>query len=219
MLFAKAKTTRPGGYEGRKDTTMNFINIESIMTAKVAEYIAKGYTLSTGTMSGSQGEVAKVDVVKNKQVVRIMLTRENRYDDNGCYFALTLTVGCHTLPKARCFDRIIWNRDLEVIERREFFSVDIDADNFTENRDDLIEQHKKQMQRWRNREALREMRIKKDITSEKAKAIVLPFIRRQNRCKRMKVEDIVKVIRFNTSKYDKMHYNVTLSNGKTYKLA
>jgi hypothetical protein len=170
-------------------------------------------------MSGSQGEVAKVDVVRNKQVVRIMLTRENRYDLNGWYFALTLTVGCHTLPKMRSFDRIIWNRDLEVIERREFFSVDIDADNFTENRDDLIEQQKKQMQRWLNRDAIRDLRSKKDITSEKAKAIVLPFIRRQNRCKRAKVEDIESVIRFIPSSSAKMHYAITLRNGKTYNLA
>lgn len=198
---------------------MKFQEIESIMTAKVAYYIAWGYTLSTGTMSGSQGEVAKVDVVKNKRVVRIMLTRENRFDDNGCYFALTLTVGCHTLPRERSFDRIIWNKDLEVIERREFFSVDIDADNFTENRDDLIEQHKKQMQRWLNQDAIRDLRSKKDITSEKAKAIVLPFIRRQNRCKRAKVEDIKSVIRFNASRYGKMHYAITLKNGKTYTLA
>ena len=198
---------------------MKFNDIESIMTAKVAEYIAWGYTLSTGTMSGSQGEVAKVDIVKNKRVVRIMLTRENRYDDNGCYFALTLTVGCHTLPKARSFDRIIWNRDLEVIERREFFSVDIDANNFTENRDDLIEQHKKQMQRWRNRNARCKLSLSKDITSEAAKAIVLPFIRRQNRCKRAKVEDIESVIRFIPSSSAKMHYAITLRNGKTYNLA
>lgn len=202
---------------------MKHTDIESIMTAKVAEYIAKGYTLSTATMSGSQGEIAKVDVRKNGEIIRILLTSENRWDDNGEYRAVTLTVGrSKPVCKSHPFDTMchtIWNKELEVIERREFYSVDSSADNFTENRDDLIEQHKKQMQRWRNRDALREMRIKKDITSEKAKAIVLPFIRRQNRCKRMKVEDIVKVIRFNTSRYDKMHYSVTMNNGKTYKLA
>lgn len=202
---------------------MKHTDIESIMTAKVAEYIAKGYTFSTATMSGSQGEIAKVDVRKGGEIIRILLTSENRWDDNGEYRTVTLTVGrSKQVRKSHPFDTMchtIWNKELEVIERREFYSVDSSADNFTENRDDLIEQHKKQMQRWRNRDALREMRINKDITSEKAKAIVLPFIRRQNRCKRIKVEDIVKVTRFNTSKYDKMHYSVTLSNGKTYKLA
>lgn len=35
---------------------MKYIDINQKFTAKVAEYIAKGYTINTATMSGSQGE-------------------------------------------------------------------------------------------------------------------------------------------------------------------
>ncbi len=47
---------------------MKYIDINQKFTAKVAEYIAKGYTINTATMSGSQGEVAHVDLTDGKQV-------------------------------------------------------------------------------------------------------------------------------------------------------
>ena len=50
---------------------MKYIDINQKFTAKVAEYIAKGYTINTATMSGSQGEVAHVDLTDGKQVVRV----------------------------------------------------------------------------------------------------------------------------------------------------
>lgn len=52
---------------------MKYIDINQKFTAKVAEYIAKGYTINTATMSGSQGEVAHVDLTDGKQVVRVLL--------------------------------------------------------------------------------------------------------------------------------------------------
>lgn len=52
---------------------MKYIDINQRFTAKVAEYIAKGYTINTATMSGSQGEVAHVDLTDGKQVVRVLL--------------------------------------------------------------------------------------------------------------------------------------------------
>lgn len=36
---------------------MKYIDINQKFTAKVAEYIAKGYTINTATMSGSQGDL------------------------------------------------------------------------------------------------------------------------------------------------------------------
>lgn len=50
---------------------MKYIDINQKFTAKVAEYIAKGYTINIATMSGSQGEVAHVDLTDGKQVVRV----------------------------------------------------------------------------------------------------------------------------------------------------
>lgn len=43
---------------------MKHTEIEAIMTAKVNEFITKGYTINATTMSGSQGEIAKIDFRK-----------------------------------------------------------------------------------------------------------------------------------------------------------
>ena len=54
----------------------DYIDIEgisAIATAKVAEYIADGYILNTGTMSGSQGDILKVDLVKGDKTVRVRM--------------------------------------------------------------------------------------------------------------------------------------------------
>jgi hypothetical protein len=59
---------------------MKYIDINQKFTAKVAEYIAKGYTINTATMSGSQGEVAHVDLTDGKQVVRVLLDSFTEYD-------------------------------------------------------------------------------------------------------------------------------------------
>lgn len=203
---------------------MKHTDIEAIMTAKVAEYITKGYILSTVTMSGHQGEIAKVDVKKGNEVIRIMLTSESNWTEEGTIQKTTLTVGRaqKQVRINRPFDSMcttIWNNELDIIEALIWYSVDSSANYFSEDENEIIEQHKKQMKRWRVREAYRKMRVQKDVTSDAAKAAVLPFIRRQNRCGRMKAENITKITKYYSCEYDKMHYSITLTNNKSYKLA
>lgn len=203
---------------------MNHTDIENIMTAKVTEFITTGYILNAATMSGHQGEIAKVDLRKGDEIIRVLLTSRSAWNDDGCYQVTTLTVGRNTekIRKSHPFDTMantIWNNRLEIIEERNFYSVDSSADNFYENLDFLAEQTEKQMNRYRIRETYRRMRSKKDVTSDAAKAIVLPFIRRQDRCGRVKIDDIKQVVRFLADKYERMHYVVTLNNGKSFRLA
>lgn len=203
---------------------MKHTEIEAIMTAKVAEYISKGYILSTVTMSGHQGEVSKVDVKKGNEIIRILLTSESSWDDEGHIQKTTLTVGRaqDKVRSNRPFDTMattIWNNKLDIIEELVWYSVDSSADYFSEDKDEIIEQHKTQMNRWRVRESIRDMRTKKDVTNEAMKKAVLPFIRKQNRCGKMKAENITKIVKFYSCEYSRMHYNITLTNNKTYKLA
>lgn len=203
---------------------MKHTDIEAIMTAKVAEYITKGYILSTVTMSGHQGEIAKVDVKKGNEVIRIMLTSESNWTEEGTIQKTTLTVGRaqKQVRINRPFDSMcttIWNNELDIIEALIWYSVDSSANYFSEDENEIIEQHKKQMKRWRVREAYRKMRVQKDVTSDAAKAAVLPFIRRQNRCGKMKAENITKITKYYSCEYDKMHYSITLTNNKSYRLA
>ena len=72
---------------------MKYIDINQKFTAKVAEYIAKGYTINTATMSGSQGEVAHVDLTDGKQVVRVLLDSFTEYDSFNSLSGLEIVVG------------------------------------------------------------------------------------------------------------------------------
>lgn len=203
---------------------MKHTEIEAIMSAKVAEYITKGYILNTTTMSGHQGEVAKVDVKKGDEIIRILLTSESSWDDEGTVQKTTLTVGRaqEKVRSSRPFDTMcttIWNHELDVIEERVWYSVDSSADYFSEDKAEIIAQHKKQLKRWRIREAYREARIGKEITSDKAKQIVLSFVRNQKGFKKASTADIKSIKRFARSEYDKMHYTITMTNGKSFKVA
>lgn len=117
---------------------MKQIDIESIMTAKVTEYISKGYVLSPATMSGHQGEIGKIDLHKGTEVIRILLTSE--YESCvrtlGRIDSIMLTVGrVEHKRNDRPFStwNTIWNDKLEVIEQRQFYQIDERADFFTED--------------------------------------------------------------------------------------
>lgn len=198
--------------------------IEAIFTEKVQEYIEKGYILSTTTMSGHQGEIAKVDVKKGNEIIRILLTSESAWDDEGNIQKTTLTVGRaqDKVRSSRPFDTMattIWNNRLDIIEERVWYSVDSSADCFSEDKAEILAQHKKQMERWRMREALRYLKNGKDVTGDKAKLVALAFIRKQRGEKRAKVEDIASIRRWYSEQYDGMHYAIKMVSGKSYRLA
>ncbi len=79
---------------------MKYIDINQKFTAKVAEYIAKGYTINTATMSGSLGEVAHVDLTDGKQVVRVLLDSFTEYNSST---ACPVWKSLSALPQIRSF--------------------------------------------------------------------------------------------------------------------
>lgn len=105
---------------------MKYIDINQKFTAKVAEYIAKGYTINTATMSGSQGEVAHVDLTDGKQVVRVLLDSFTEYDSFNSLSGLEIVVGTPA-DKVVPYDTVryntIWNNRLEVIESERFYEI------------------------------------------------------------------------------------------------
>ena len=119
--------------------------IEAIFTEKVQEYITKGYILSTTTMSGHQGEVAKVDVKKGNEIIRILLTSKTAWSDDGTIQQTKLTVG-RAQKQARKhspFDTMattIWNNELDIIEEMVWYSVDSSADCFSEDKAEILAQ-------------------------------------------------------------------------------
>lgn len=60
---------------------MNYVDINKKYTATVAEYMAKGYTINTRTMSGSQGDYAHIDLTDGTEVIRIMVDTFHEWTD------------------------------------------------------------------------------------------------------------------------------------------
>ena len=52
---------------------MKYADINRRFTEIVAEWLAKGYSINTASMSGSQGETAKIDLTDGKEIVRILV--------------------------------------------------------------------------------------------------------------------------------------------------
>ena len=52
---------------------MTYADINKMFTAEVSKYLARGYHFNTASMSGSQGETAKVDLTNGTEIIRVLL--------------------------------------------------------------------------------------------------------------------------------------------------
>lgn len=75
---------------------MKFIDINREFTAAASSYIAQGYIINTASMSGSQGEIAHIDLTDGKQIVRVLLDRFSEWEDYNQLGGLKLVVGIAT---------------------------------------------------------------------------------------------------------------------------
>ena len=64
---------------------MKRTELDVIFTNKVNEYLARGYVFNTNTMSGSQGEIAHVDLRKGDEILRIVM--DGKYDWRNLVFS------------------------------------------------------------------------------------------------------------------------------------
>ena len=63
---------------------MTYADINKMFTAEVSKYLARGYHFNTASMSGSQGETAKVDLTNGTEIIRVLLrTFSDGWDKQG----------------------------------------------------------------------------------------------------------------------------------------
>lgn len=96
-----------------------FKDVEKMFTEKVAQYIANGYLVNATTMAGHQGEICKLDLRKGDEVVRILIDMTNK----GWQKIYYLLVGKNTDVLYGGMDNIIWNKNLQEIERHDFYVI------------------------------------------------------------------------------------------------
>ena len=155
--------------------------IDRLFTEKVAEYLGKGYRIHTSTMGGSQGEIAHIDLTNGVELLRILLDRHFSFDSGD---HLVLLVG-RNVELLNSVTMTVWNHRLEVMEEQTFCKV---GENFYVSPEEYPAIREKRSARYKGRDNAVCVNL-----GEKAKEIVLPFVRRQSKCKRVKLSDIQNV--------------------------
>lgn len=182
---------------------MRKMEIDSLFTARVTEYLSRGYVMHTDTMHGSQGEIAKVDLSNGTEIIRVLLN--NKFCLNGQQ--VILKVGRNTDTLRGTTSDTIWNGNLDILEETVFCKVGENYYVTPEEYEAIYAKH------W----ARRERAVRKQLIElgEAAREIVLPFVRRQPKCKRVKASDIERV--FKSVDKNRVTYSVTVK-GRTYRL-
>lgn len=112
---------------------MKFADINIRYTEIVTEWLAKGYTINTRTMSGSQGEIANIDLTNGTEIVRILV--DTFSDWNAHIEGVEIVVGRATDADVRPHNEsgwaTIWNNRLEVIFTERFYKIGVDRNSGT----------------------------------------------------------------------------------------
>lgn len=169
---------------------MKYIDINAKFTAAVNSYLAQGYIINAASMSGSQGEVAHIDLTNGKQIVRVLLDSFTEWEDSSMMEGLKLVIGIATgsakpNDNQRC--DVIWNNRLEVISCEKFYKLSSNRDDsaFYGTREEATAADEKRFERY----CRRDCRIKKHLP-EKASPLVKEFVRRKFGLKRVVVSNI-----------------------------
>lgn len=100
-------------------TTMN--EISAITTAKVNEFVEKGYVFNFDTMAGSQGDKFYADLVKGDVIYRVRVYEKH---EGLCNTKLVLEVRRIERKSINSFmSGTIWNSDGEVVESYSWYLI------------------------------------------------------------------------------------------------
>ena len=104
---------------------MKYADINRRFTEIVAEWLAKGYSINTASMSGSQGETAKIDLTDGKEIVRILVDRFSDYAANveGVEIIVGKALDADVRPNNNDNWATLWNNRLEVLQQERFFKI------------------------------------------------------------------------------------------------
>lgn len=197
-------------------------DIENLYTDTIKEYLDKGYRIYYSTMGRRQGEIVKIDLTNDKEVIRILLSNKTEhYREHPIHKYmdldyLTIIVGRNTDKLiGDSFVDTIWNKHLELISEIRFYKIDRKNDSFFGTKKEAIDAMHKYYERLKFKSFdWAEERV--EINSDEAKRIVLPFVKRQYRCKSATVKDIEKIEKV-IPKNGKVYYMIQVK-GKRYEM-
>lgn len=165
---------------------MKFIDINREFTAAANSYMAQGYYINAGTMGGSQGEVAHIDLTNGTEIIRVLLTTFNNYLGTEGVELIVGRVKDDIKPNQEDRWNTVWNERLEVISNKKFYRLNNRAqDGFYGTEEEANAADEKRFERY----CRRDCRIKKHLP-EKASPLVKEFVRRKFGLKRVVVSNI-----------------------------
>ena len=169
---------------------MKFIDINKRYSEIVAEYMNKGYTINTASMSGTQGEVAKIDLTNGVEIIRIKIDTFFSWDDVYQYEGYEIVVGKSTdnvKPNSNDTFNTIWSSHLEVIHSERFYEIGTKRKNdFYGTKEEAAKASAIRYERYNNRENAEN----KCVDSEKAMEIAERIVRNKMGFKRINKADV-----------------------------
>ena len=174
---------------------MNQNDINRAFTVKVTELLGRGYQIHPGTMGGSQGEIAHIDLCKGDEIIRVLLDHSAGHGEKPD--GVRLIVGRNTdRIRMNCFDKLgntIWNNHLKILSEIEF--CQIGENYYTDAETGRAIQKKRDARRRARRETIR-----RDLP-DAFKCAALKYVQRQPRMKSCRLSDITRVTRVNRSSW------------------
>lgn len=168
-------------------------DIRKAFTDKVNEYLAKGMEISVRTMSGSQGEIGKIDLTDGKNIYRIRLEREHRFIDRDFFYGgidtIELIVEKYEDDGRDALDTwgTLWSGKGELIEEKTWYSIE-DRKAFTDSFDEILRLLEIRTSRRKNREI-----ETKEITDSKRISILLKIVKKRRGYSSVTKKQIAKI--------------------------
>ena len=180
-------------------------DIRQIYTQKVSELLAQGYQINPETMSGSQGEMAHVDLTNGSEILRVLIESKHIIGRRLYGDTLIIRVGRSTDTLDSCW-HTIWNDRLETLFEIKVAKI---SDNFYTTMEESERMAQVRQERWRlkNRDASKPL-------GEAYKSVALRYIRRQPRMKTCMPEEITSLVK-RTHERGKVSYEFT-ARGRTF---
>jgi len=179
---------------------MKFIDINRKFTAAVNSYMAQGYYINAGTMRGSQGEIAAIDLTNGTEIIRVLLTTFSDYYGTEGVELIVGQAKDDVKPNQEDHWSTVWNERLEVIGGEKFYRLNRNRvqDEFYGTEEEANTAKEKRLNRRKNRRC-NDSAV--DVT-EKAAPVVKKYIHEKFGVRHVKMGDI-KVIKCRD------HYTVT----------
>ena len=168
-------------------------DLDRLFTAKVTELLVQGYQINTLTMSGSQGEIAHVDLANGSEILRVLMERVCDY--RATYGdSVRISVGrCTDIVKGSWHDNI-WNNRLETIFEIKFTHI---TDNYYTTPEAAEPMAEKRLARWRAKDTARR------TLGDAYKSVALRWVQKQPRMKSCRLDEIESVTRVSKTAWGK----------------